>query len=82
VRVAQVASALLLSATTGLRVGWLNSRTWRASLMRQVNIWIIWIVLAILLALLAVTRYLRDERDERLERLCAENPSASECQED
>ena len=50
-----------------------------ASLMRQVNIWI---VLAILLALLAVTRYLRDERDERLERLCAENPSASECQED
>jgi hypothetical protein len=80
VHVAQVASALLLSATTtGLRVGWLNSRTWRASLMRQVNIWI---VLAILLALLAVTRYLRDERDERLERLCAENPSASECQED
>jgi hypothetical protein len=79
VRVAQVASALLLSATTGLRVGWLNSRTWRASLMRQVNIWI---VLAILLALLAVTRYLRDGRDERLERLCAENPSASECQED
>jgi len=79
VRVAQVASALLLSATTGLQVGWLNSRTWRASLMRQVNIWI---VLAILLALLAVTRYLRDERDERLERLCAENPSASECQED
>ena len=78
-RVAQVASALLLPATTGLRVGWLNSRTWRASLMRQVNIWI---VLAILLALLAVTRYLRDERDERLERLCAENPSASECQED
>ena len=78
-RVAQVASALLLSATTGLRVGWLNSRTWRASLMRQVNVWII---LAILLALLAVTRYLRDERDERLERLCAENPSASECQED
>ncbi len=78
-RVAQVASALLLSATTGLQVGWLNSRTWRASLMRQVNIWI---VLAILLALLAVTRYLRDERDERLERLCAENPSASECQED
>ena len=78
-RVAQVASALLLWATTGLRVGWLNnSRTWRASLMRQVNIWI---VLAILLALLAVTRYLRDERDERLERLCAENPSASECQE-
>jgi type VI protein secretion system component VasF len=64
---------------TGLRVGWLNSRTRRASLMRQVNIWI---VLAILLALLAVTRYLRDERDERLERLCAENPSALECQED
>ena len=78
-RVVQVASALLLSATTGLRVGWLNSRTRRASLMRQVNIWI---VLAILLALLAVTRYLRDERDERRERLCAENPSASECQED
>ncbi len=45
--------------------------------MRKINIWI---VLAILLALLAITRYLRDERDIRLERLCADNPSASECQ--
>ena len=40
------------------------------------------IVLAILLALLVITRYLREERDIRLERLCADNPSASECQED
>jgi hypothetical protein len=45
--------------------------------MRKINIWI---VLAILLALLAITRYLRDERDIRLERVCADNPSASECQ--
>jgi hypothetical protein len=51
----------------------------RASLMRQINIWI---VLGILLALLAITHYLRDEREIRLERLCDENPSAAECQEE
>jgi len=38
----------------------------------------IWIILATLLALLVITRYLQQDRNTQ--RICADDPSASVCQ--
>jgi len=64
-------NAVNAAARAAIRCG---QRGGKAALMR-INIWI---VLAVLLALLAITRL--SQYQHETQRICADDPSASECQ--